>query len=101
MRQEGELIEAVEDTPHSIGAFSLAYAIANNSSVNRLSLNGVEPTAANVEANKYKMVRNIGIIYNPTPAKATSEFLNFAFSKEGAKQLQENGFTPTSVINEQ
>ncbi len=92
MRQEGELIEAVEDTAYSIGAFSLAYAIANDLSVNRLSLDGVEPTAANVKANKYEMVRNIGIIYNPKPSKETQKFLDFIFSEEGAKQLQENGF---------
>lgn len=62
MRQEPELINAVQNTPYSIGAFSLAYAISNKLPVNRLSLNSVEPTPANVEAGKYKMVRHIGVV---------------------------------------
>lgn len=94
MRQEGDLINAVQNTPYSIGAFSLAYAISNQLPVNRLSLNGVEPTPTNVEAGKYKMIRKIGIVQSQKSSANTKEFFNFAFSHEGSHILRQSSFTP-------
>ncbi|MDJ0674917.1 MAG: substrate-binding domain-containing protein [Calothrix sp. MO_167.B42] len=96
MRQEGELINAVQNTPYSIGAFSLAYAISNKLPVNRLSLNGVEPTPANVEAGKYKMVRNIGIVRSKKPSATTQGFFDFAFSNKGGNVLRQSAFAPST-----
>ncbi len=96
MRQEPELINALQNTPYSIGAFSLAYAISNKLPVNRLSLNGVEPTTANVEAGKYKMIRNIGIVKSKKPSATTQEFFNFAFSNEGSNVLRQLSFAPST-----
>ena len=95
MRHEGELITAVKDTPYSIGAFSLANAITNDLPVNRLSLNGVEPTADNVEAGEYEMVRHIGLVYNSEPSSETQNFLDFMFSEAGAEELRQKGFIPS------
>ncbi|MGC1248713.1 MAG: substrate-binding domain-containing protein, partial [Spirulinaceae cyanobacterium] len=53
LRQEGDLIETIQTTEYSIGAFSLAYAMVNDLPVNRLSLAQVKPTAENVKAGKY------------------------------------------------
>ncbi len=96
MRHEPELINAVQNTPYSIGAFSLAYAISNKLLVNRLSLNGVEPTPANVEAGKYKMIRQIGIVRSKKPSASTQGFFDFAFSNEGGNVLRKSAFAPSN-----
>ena len=92
LRRESELIAAIQNTPYSIGAFSLADAISHNLPVNRLSLNGVEPSLENIKNNKYQMVRPIGIIIKKSPAKSVQEFVNFAMSKAGKEELAKNSF---------
>ncbi|WP_016874818.1 substrate-binding domain-containing protein, partial [Chlorogloeopsis fritschii] len=96
LREESDLIAAIQNTPHSVGAFSLAYAISHQLPVNRLSLNGVEPSADNVRNGKYQMVRNIGIISKKTPKAPVQQFINFTFSEAGAEVLRKSGFVPSS-----
>lgn len=96
MRYEPELINALQNTPHSIGAFSLAYTISNKLPVNRLSLNGIEPTPENIKSGKYKMVRSIGVVWDQKPSEATQKYLDFAFSEKGADILNNSGFVPST-----
>ncbi|MBE9117886.1 substrate-binding domain-containing protein [Lusitaniella coriacea LEGE 07157] len=95
LRHESDLITALQSTPYSIGASSLAYSITNELPVNPLSLDGVAPTQENVEAGKYPMVRHIGVVYRPLPSDATQDFLNFTFSTTGADTLNKAGFVPS------
>ncbi|MGM3307829.1 substrate-binding domain-containing protein [Anabaena sp. WFMT] len=94
LNKEGQLIETLQNTPNSIGAFSLAYSVINQLPVNRLSLNGVEPTVENFRSGKYQMVRYIGINWHKKPSAPTQDFINFIFSEKGKKILQNNGFIP-------
>ncbi|MBV6624939.1 MAG: substrate-binding domain-containing protein [Rivularia sp. (in: Bacteria)] len=96
MRYEPELINALQNTPYSIGAFSLAYTISNKLPVNRLSINDIEPTPANIKSGKYKMVRTIGVVWNKKPSEATQKYLDFAFSEAGAEILNNSGFVPST-----
>ncbi|MFB2982859.1 substrate-binding domain-containing protein [Microseira sp. BLCC-F43] len=96
LNKEGELIQTLQDTPYSIGAFSLAYASINKLPVNRLSLNGVAPTALNFIKGEYPMVRQMGLVWDKVPSAATQRFIDFIFSPEGVKVLQNNGFVPVS-----
>lgn len=94
LNKEGELIETLQNTPYSIGAFSLAYSLIHQLQVNRLSLNNVAPIGENLNNSKYQMVRKIGIIWDKAPASHTQDFVNFIFSTEGSKLLAKNGFVP-------
>ncbi len=96
MRHEPELINALQNTPYSIGAFSLAYTISNKLPVNRLSLNNVEPTQENIKSGKYKMVRHIGIVRGKQPSATTQEFLDFIFGEKGVEILNNSGFIPST-----
>ncbi|BAY86395.1 phosphate ABC transporter periplasmic phosphate-binding protein [Calothrix parasitica NIES-267] len=96
MRYEPELINALQNTPYSIGTFSLAYTISNKLPVNRLSLNNIEPTQANIKSGKYSMVRSIGVVWNKKPSEITQKYLDFAFSKKGAEILNNSGFVPST-----
>ncbi len=94
LNKEGELIETLQSTPNSIGAFSLAYSLINKSPVNHLSLNGVVPKSENFANGKYQMVRHIGILSDKVPSAPAQGFIDFILSKEGKKVLQNNGFVP-------
>jgi phosphate transport system substrate-binding protein len=95
LNKEGELIETLQSTPNSIGAFSLASSLINQLPVNHLSLNGVVPKAENFASGQYQMVRHIGIIWEKAPSAPTQSFIDFIFSEEGKKLLQNNGFILT------
>lgn len=92
LRRESELIAAIQNTPYSIGAFSLAYAISHKLPVNYLSLNGVEPSLENIKNNKYPMVIPIGITIKKTPVKSVKEFVNYAMNQAGKEELAKHNF---------
>ncbi|MCC3505615.1 MAG: substrate-binding domain-containing protein [Microcoleus sp. PH2017_19_SFW_U_A] len=72
-RKEGELIEA-------------------KLPVNRLSLNNVEPTAENVKAGKYQMVRPIEILWHKNASESTQGLIKYIFSPSGTTALEKSGF---------
>ncbi len=95
-RKEGELIETIQNTPHSIGAFSLAHAVSHQLPVNRLSLDGVAPTSANFEKNKYPMVRHISVVWHKNPSAATQRFTQYIFSPPAISAIEQAGFIPVN-----
>jgi phosphate transport system substrate-binding protein len=97
LRKEGELIQALQNTPHSIGAFSLAQAIGQKLPVNRLSLNNIEPTPDSIKAGKYPMVRRIVLLWNKTATPATQDMIQFSFSPAGNTVLEQAGFVTLSA----
>ncbi|NEP17525.1 MAG: phosphate ABC transporter substrate-binding protein [Leptolyngbya sp. SIO4C1] len=95
LRRESDVIEAIQNTPYSIGTLSLAKTKASNLSVNWLSLDGVTPTPDNLDSDSYVMQRALGIVWYGTPSEATQDFIDFIFSSVGADILSQAGFTPT------
>ncbi len=93
LRYESDLIEAIQDTPYSIGIISLAKATVNALPVNIISLDGIAPTAKNLNSDKYVMYRTLGIVWDGTPGKETQEFIDFIFSETGADILQQAGYS--------
>ncbi|BBD58602.1 phosphate ABC transporter periplasmic phosphate-binding protein [Nostoc sp. HK-01] len=96
LNKEGELIDTLQSTPYSIGAFSLAYSAINQLPVNRLKLNGIEPNKDNFTNGKYQMVRHLGVIWQKAPTPTTQKFIDFIFSSEGHKLLQDKSFIPSN-----
>jgi phosphate transport system substrate-binding protein len=94
LRKEGELIQTLQSTPYSIGAFSLAYAISNNLPVNRLSLNGIEPTPDTLKTGQYPMARTIGLLWSKNASDSTTDFINYIFSPQATAILEQSGFAP-------
>ena len=101
LRKETELIQTIQSTPYSIGSFSLAHAISDKLPVNRLSLNGIEPTRENVEAGKYPMVRTISIVWHKNPTEATQSLIKYISSSPGINAMEQSGFisVPPSAKN--
>ncbi|TAG86682.1 MAG: phosphate ABC transporter substrate-binding protein [Oscillatoriales cyanobacterium] len=92
LRKEGELIQAIQSTPYSIGTFSLAHAISHKLSVNRLNLNGVEPTRVNVKTGNYPMVRAISIVWHKNPTEPTQALIQYISSQPGINAMEQSGF---------
>ncbi len=93
-RKEGELIDAIQSTPYSIGTFSLAYAVSYQLPVNRLNLNGIAPTLENMKAGKYKMVRSIVFVFKKPPAQKVQKFIDFVASTKANITLRQSGYLP-------
>ena len=92
LRKEGELIQTMQSTPYSIGAFSLAYAIFHKVPVNQLSLNDVAPSPDTLKTGQYPMVRTISLVWRKNPPEATQSFVNYIFSQPGTRVLEAAGF---------
>jgi phosphate transport system substrate-binding protein len=97
LRKEAELIQTIQSTPYSIGAFSLAYTISHNLVVNRLSLDNIEPTLENLKTGKYAMARTIGIIWSKKASEATQLFVSYIFSQPGMNVLEQSGFASVTT----
>jgi phosphate transport system substrate-binding protein len=97
LRKEGELIQTIQSTPYSIGAFSLAHAISHKLSVNRLNLNEIEPTPANLKSGKYPMSRTISVIWGKKSSEATQSLIRYIFSPSGTEVLERSGFAAVSA----
>lgn len=93
-RKEGELIQAIQSTPYSIGAFSLAYAISHQLPVNRIGIDGVAPTPANFKTNKYPMVREIAIVWHKNASATTQNFIQYISSPPAIMAMERAGFLP-------
>ncbi|MCU0566079.1 MAG: substrate-binding domain-containing protein [Oculatellaceae cyanobacterium Prado106] len=91
-KKESELIETLQNTPNSIGAFSLAYSIANQLPVHHLSLNSIAPTTESWAKKDYPMVRSLGIVWSKSPSTPTQSFIDFIFSPEAGTALKEAGY---------
>jgi phosphate transport system substrate-binding protein len=98
LRKEGELIKTIQSTPYSIGAFSLAQAVSQKLPVNRISLNGIEPTQENVKAGKYVMVRSITIVWHKNPSESTQAFIQYVFSPPSLNAMEQSGYIPANPI---
>ncbi|NEP76208.1 PstS family phosphate ABC transporter substrate-binding protein, partial [Okeania sp. SIO2G5] len=95
LRNESDLMESLQSTPYSIGAFSLAKSIANGISVNYLNLDGVEPTADNLANGRYTMARSLGLVWSSMSADRSQDFRDFIFSEGGANALTQIGYIPS------
>lgn len=92
MLKQKHVVQTLINTPDTIGYFSLFQAIGKKLAINTLSLDGVEPTIANVKNGKYKMTRNIRIIWKAESSEASRQFIEFISSKEAVKKLKAAGY---------
>jgi phosphate transport system substrate-binding protein len=97
LRKEGELIQSLQSTPYSIGAFSLAHAISKKLTVNRLSLDNVAPTVETIKNGQYKMLRTIGLVSRKDPSEATQSLIQYIDSAEGRQQMEAVGYVGVSA----
>jgi phosphate transport system substrate-binding protein len=79
----------VAQTPGAIGYVGLGYL---SSDVKALSVNGVDPTRANVISGDYPLARSLFMYTNGKPQGLAKEFIDFILSPAGQKIVEEQGF---------
>jgi phosphate transport system substrate-binding protein len=87
----GAVRTAVSTTPDSIGYLSFGYLDA---SVKALTVDGVEPSEANVASDKYPVVRPLNMLTGGEPSGAVKAWLDFILGDEGQKIVKEEGYIP-------
>jgi phosphate transport system substrate-binding protein len=91
---ESDMVDAVRETPGSIGYFSLGYAVSQKVPVTRLRLDGVEPSVEAIEAGTYKIVRPLGIVTRADPPGPVAAFVEWAAGEQAATVMAANGYAP-------
>ncbi len=84
----GAIRQVVGDDPNAIGYISLGLV---NDRVKALKLDGVEPTVANVQNHRYKIVRPFLFVFRSPPQGLAKGFLDYILSPAGQELLVQEG----------
>lgn len=85
----GAIRTTVSTTPNAIGFVSFGYL---DESVKVLSVDGVAPTAANVKAGSYPVVRPLNMLTNGVPEGAIEAWLDWIQGEAGQAIVAEEGY---------
>ncbi len=83
------MLTTVSGDVNSIGYVSLG---SLNDTVKAVAVDGVEPTAATVKDETYKVARPFNVITGETVTAAAQDFLNYIMSTDGQKVVEDNGY---------
>ncbi len=85
----GSIKTMVAGNKNAIGYISFSYV---DNSVHAVSIDGVKPTAENVQNKKYKLSRPFLLVYKEENLNENSKkFIDFIMSKEGQEIVEEDG----------
>lgn len=87
-----EMADALAKTPYSLGVSNVGNATAARLKI--LALDGIAPTAANVEQGRYRLTNTLYIIQRSDLPPAVSAFLAFVRSPHGARLIKDTGYLP-------
>lgn len=90
----GAMAKELATTPGAIGMTTMTVVEQSQNQVKPLALQGIAPTAENVQRQTYLLARDSFLVVK-TPASATAvQFLEFIRSPSGAKVIAANGAVP-------
>lgn len=87
-------MQAVASDAHAVSYISLG---SLNDSVKAVAINGVEPTAENIQAGEYPLVRNFSVTHGNELSEVAQDFWNFMSSKEAQALVAEDGYVPVDL----
>jgi len=88
------VMQAVEGDETAIGYISLG---SLNDSVKGLNVEGVEPTAENVQSGDYEVARNFNVTYGQELSDVAQDFYDFMFSSQAQDLVEEEGYVPVET----
>jgi phosphate transport system substrate-binding protein len=92
-----EMARALAKTAHAIGFSDTGALVSERLPIKSLRVNGAAPTAENVRAGRYPLVKTLAFIFrNDRLAPDARAFIDFARSSEGARVLAAHGYLPGS-----
>jgi phosphate transport system substrate-binding protein len=94
MSRAGDMAKELAETPGSVGMTSMTVVEQSQGRVRSVTIDGVSPSAENVEGKRYGLVRQAFFVTKSPPPPAVGRFLNFVSSAEGDKVIRANGAIP-------
>ena len=91
MPKAGEMAQGLATTPGSVGMTTMTVVEQSGGKVKAVSLNGIAPTAENVQKKTYVLTRDSFLVVKDQPSEAVSRFLAFIRSPAGQKVIAANG----------
>jgi len=86
-----EAADKTESVPGALSATTLSLILSENRPLRALTLNGVEPTAANSASGKYPHLKGFFLVTRPDPSAAVKSFIAFMRSPPGRDILMRSG----------
>jgi phosphate transport system substrate-binding protein len=84
------LIGYIEETPNAIGFGGIAYG----ENVKHCAINGVEPTEANVENDRYPLARYLYLYTVDKPTRDVRQFIDWVIGEQGQRIVEQTGYIP-------
>ncbi len=84
-------VETLAKYKNSVGFIPLSAEKWAKGAIKPISLDGVAPTRANVLAGTYQLVEDFAFVYKKELSPGAGRFVDFVFSPEGRKIIEENG----------
>jgi len=94
--QSRTMARALAAAPGAIGITSPIVVAESQGRLRSVSIDGVAPSAENVESKRYAPVREIFFVTWSPPSPAVARFLRFVRGSEGHKLIRVNGAVPAN-----
>jgi phosphate transport system substrate-binding protein len=91
MPKAGEMAQGLAATPGGVGMTTMTVVEQSGGKVKAVSLNGIVPTAENVQRKTYVLTRDSFLVVKEQPSEAVSRFIAFIRSPAGQKVIAANG----------
>ena len=92
--RDSAMLEALLSTSGSIGLIDLGAARSEDLDLRILSLDGVQPTEANVLDGSYPMDKQLAFVVDDSLGELGREFIEFVFSPAGQEIIRNTGYIP-------
>lgn len=94
MPRSGDMAKELAGTVGAVGMTTITVVEQSRGQIRAVSLNGVAPSAENVERKTYALTRDSFLVTKAVPAPAVSRFVEFIRSSAGAAVIVANGAVP-------
>jgi phosphate transport system substrate-binding protein len=94
MPRSSDMAKELTATAGAIGMTTTTVVEQSGGRIKALSLNGVSPSAENVERRIYVLTRDSFLVTKATPSSAVSQFIEFVRSPAGRAVIGANGAVP-------
>lgn len=89
-----EVLDALDKRPGTIGITNLGSNFRDHENIKAITINGISPTAETVRNDKYRFVREQGVVTAGEPQGLTQRFIDFMATPEGRKIIGSQGAIP-------
>ena len=96
MASAGNMAKALAETSGAVGMTTMTVVEQSAARVRAVALNGIAPSAENVQGQRYRLTRDSFLVAKQQPSPAVTRFLAFVRSAAGAAVISANGAIPVN-----